>query len=127
MKALHFYDHGSISNLTYGDLPTPEPSADEVLLKVKACAVNHLDLWVLRGWPGLKLERPHVGGADIAGVISEVGAEVTDWKVGQEVVVIPGYAESEDKYTARGEDSLSPSYKIFGENRRAAYAKRATA
>ena len=123
MKALHFYDHGSISNLSFGDLPTPKPLPSEVLLKVKACAVNHLDLWVLRGWPGLKLERPHIGGADIAGVISEIGSEVTDWKVGQEVVVIPGYAESEDKFTERGEDSLSPSYKIFGENRKGGFAE----
>jgi len=123
VKSLHFYDHGGLSNLSYGDLPTPKPQPDEVLIKVKACAVNHLDLWVLRGWPGLRLERPHIGGADIAGTIAELGSEVSEWKVGQEVVVIPGYAELDDEYTARGEDSLSPSYKIFGESRKGGFAE----
>ena len=76
MKALHFFDHGSISNLRFGDVEVPKPKPDEVLIKVKAAALNHLDLWVLRGWPGLKLERPHIGGADIAGEIAELGSEV---------------------------------------------------
>jgi NADPH:quinone reductase-like Zn-dependent oxidoreductase len=123
VKALHFFDHGSVSNISYGELPTPKAGPYEVLVKVKACAINHLDLWVLRGWPGLKLERPHIGGADISGVIAEVGDGVTAWSEGQEIVVIPGYAAKEDEYTARGEDSLSPSYKIFGEGRKGGFAE----
>jgi len=126
MKALHFYDHGGISNLTYGELDTPKLGPDEVLVKVKACAVNHLDLWVLRGWPGLRLERPHIGGADIAGVIEEVGSNVTgdaNLSVGKEVVVLPGFAQVDDEYTAKGDDSLSPSYRIFGEGKKGGFAE----
>jgi len=127
VKALHFFDHGSLSNLRFGEVDTPKPKADEVLIKVKAAALNHLDLWVLRGWPGLKIERPHIGGADIAGEIAEVGSEVKNWKTGQAVVVCPGYAADEDDFTKRDDDSLSPSYKIFGEQRNGGFAEYVTA
>ena len=91
MRALHFTAHGEIDNLSLGDLVDPHPQPDEVVLKVGACAINHLDLWVLKGWPGLKLEMPHVGGADIAGKIVEVGSNITSWKIGTRVVVNPGF------------------------------------
>jgi NADPH:quinone reductase-like Zn-dependent oxidoreductase len=123
MKALHFFDHGSISNLHFGDLPTPKPGAGEVLIKVKACSINHLDLWVLRGWPGLKLARPHIGGADISGEVAELGEGVTGHKAGDAVIVTPGFTLSEDRYTERDEDSLSPGYKIIGEQLKGGFAE----
>lgn len=126
MKALHFFDHGHLSNLHFGEIPTPKPLAGEVLVKVKASAMNHLDLWVLRGWPGLKLERPHVGGADIAGEIADIGEGIEGLKAGAAVIVCPGYASNKDEYTERDEDSLSPSYKIFGESRRGGLAEYVT-
>src|SRR5262245_60558644 len=115
MKALYFTGHGSTDNLCFGDLPDPTPVTGEVLIKVRACALNHLDLWVLRGWPGLSLPMPHIGGADIAGEVIAVGDGVSNVAVGDSVVVCPGYLADgpEDEWTKRGEDSLSPRYRIF--------------
>jgi len=123
MKALFFRQHGRIENLEYGDLPEPAVGINDVLVEVKACALNHLDLWVLRGWPGLKLALPHIGGSDIAGVVSRTGAAVKNWEAGQQVVVCPGYAEGTDQWISKGEDSVSPNYKIFGEHKHGGLAQ----
>ncbi len=123
MKALFFTEHGTVDNLQYGDIPTPTIKPDEVLVQVHACSLNHLDLWVLEGWPGLKLEMPHTGGADIAGTIKEVGDSITNWQPGDRVVLNPGFATKEDEFTKRGEECLSPSYKIFGEGLQGGFAK----
>ena len=61
MKALCFHQHGGLDLLRYEDAPDPKPGKGEVLVQVKACALNHLDIWVMRGWPGLDLEMPHSG------------------------------------------------------------------
>jgi NADPH:quinone reductase-like Zn-dependent oxidoreductase len=123
MKALCFYEHGELDVLKYTDVSEPEPKPGEVLLKVKACAVNHLDVWVRRGWPGLKLEMPHWGGADVAGLIEGLGEGVTGWQVGNRVVVDPGINAVEDEFTRRGEDTISPSYHILGEHTRGGFAE----
>ena len=78
MKALCFYEHGDVSVLTYDDVPEPRPGPGEVLVRVRATALNHLDVFVRRGWPGLNLEMPHWGGSDVAGEIAELGEGVTD-------------------------------------------------
>jgi len=90
MKALYFDEHGELDVVKFGEVPTPVPEADEVLVRVRACALNFLDIWVRRGWPGLKLKMPHWCGADVAGEIVELGDQVTDRQVGQRVVVDPG-------------------------------------
>jgi NADPH:quinone reductase-like Zn-dependent oxidoreductase len=90
---------------------------------VRACALNFLDIWVRRGWPGLKLEMPHWCGADVAGEIAEVGDQVTGWQVGQRVVVDPGVNLFEDEYTRRGVHSVSAGYHILGEHRRGGAAE----
>ena len=87
MKAIFFYNHGDIDVLEYGDFPTPEPGPGQVLVRLKAAALNRLDLWVREGWPGLKLEYPHIPGADGAGEISALGSGVNDWSVGDRVVI----------------------------------------
>jgi NADPH:quinone reductase-like Zn-dependent oxidoreductase len=117
MKALCFYEHGSPDVLQYADVPDPTPGPDELLVQVKACALNHLDVWVRKGWPGLKLMLPHIGGADVAGVIAGLGAGVTGWEIGDRVVVDPGVVTGEDEFTRRGEHSLSSGmrYLILGE------------
>ena len=69
MRALHFETHGELDVLQFGDVPDPEVPDGWALLKVDACALNHLDIWVRRGWPGLKLEMPHIGGSDVAGTL----------------------------------------------------------
>lgn len=116
MKALCFYEHGGLDVLRYADVPDPSPEPGQVLVEVKACAINHLDIWVRGGWPGLDLEMPFWGGSDVAGVIAGLGKDVDDWRTGQRVVVDPGVNTIEDEFTRRGEHSLSPGYHILGEN-----------
>ncbi len=123
MKALCFYKHGELDVLQYTDVPDPQPGPGEVLVRVRACALNHLDVWVRRGWPGLELELPHWTGADIAGEVAGLGEGVTGWEVGQQVVVDPGISTGEDEFTRRGEHSLSRGYVILGEQVRGGQAE----
>ncbi|RJQ61770.1 MAG: alcohol dehydrogenase [Desulfobacteraceae bacterium] len=123
MKALFFQQHGGLDVLRYGEVPEPIPHPNEALIRVRACGLNHLDIWVRRGWPGLKLEMPHWCGADIAGEVVELGKEVTGWEAGSRVVVDPGISAIEDAYTRRGIDSLSPGYRILGEHVRGGAAE----
>jgi NADPH:quinone reductase-like Zn-dependent oxidoreductase len=118
MKALCFYKHGDLEVLQYTDLPDPTPGPGEVLIQVKACALNHLDVWIRRGWPGLKLKMPHIGGSDVAGVVARLGEGVSCWQVGDRVVADPGVVTGEDEFTRRGEHSLSVGihYHILGEH-----------
>jgi NADPH:quinone reductase-like Zn-dependent oxidoreductase len=123
MKALYFTEHGELDVIQYGEVPAPAPRPGEVLLRVRACAINHLDVWVRRGWPGLKLEMPHWCGADVAGEVVELGKDVSEWRVGQRVVVDPGINTIEDEFTRRGEVPLSPGYHILGEQVRGGAAE----
>ena len=93
MKAVVFYEHGLLENVQFADVPEPQIGPDEVLLEVKAAALNRLDLWVLAGWPGLNLKLPHIMGSDGAGVIAKVGANVTDFAVGDRVAARSGQYE----------------------------------
>jgi NADPH:quinone reductase-like Zn-dependent oxidoreductase len=89
MKAIVFQQHGGPEVLKYTDAPDPTPRANEVLVRVKACALNHLDLWVRRGLPNVPIPLPHIPGSDIAGEIAQVGADVATVRVGQKVVLAP--------------------------------------
>jgi len=77
MKAAYIDGHGSVEDIRVGEIPTPEPGPGEVRVAMKAAALNHLDLFVVRGVPGLEMPMPHVLGADGAGIIDEVGEGVT--------------------------------------------------
>ena len=123
MKALHFTEHGEIEVIRYGEVPDPVPGPQEVLVKVRACAVNHLDIWVRKGWPGLRLEMPHWCGADVAGELAALGRDVSSCRVGDSVVVDPGITTGEDEFTRKGEASVSPGYEILGEHRRGGAAE----
>jgi NADPH:quinone reductase-like Zn-dependent oxidoreductase len=87
MKAVRIHRFGGPEVLTYEDIPDAQHRKDQVLVRVKACSLNHLDLWVRKGLPGVKL--PHILGSDIAGEIAEVGEYVTGFKPGQRVLIAP--------------------------------------
>jgi NADPH:quinone reductase-like Zn-dependent oxidoreductase len=92
-------------------------------VKVKAVALNHLDVWVRRGWPGLTLALPHVLGSDVAGVIDAVGVEVSDVAAGAEVVINPGLSCGACQKCLSGEDVLCRQYQIIGEDLAGGYAE----
>ena len=123
MKALYFKEHGELDVIQYGDVPDPIPGPEEIVVRVRACALNHLDIWVRKGWPGLKLEMPHWCGADVSGEIAETGKNVSGWKTGQRVVIDPGISFYTDEFSRRGEDSLSPGYHVLGEHMRGGAAE----
>jgi NADPH:quinone reductase-like Zn-dependent oxidoreductase len=89
VKAIVFSQHGGPEVLKYTDVPEPSISPGDVLVRVKACALNHLDLWVRRGLPNVPIPLPHIPGSDIAGEIAKIGAEVTTFRAGQKVVLAP--------------------------------------
>jgi NADPH:quinone reductase-like Zn-dependent oxidoreductase len=90
MKAIVFHQHGGPEVLQYIDAAVPTLRANEVLVRVRACALNHLDLWVRGGLPNVPIPLPHIPGSDIAGEIAQIGTEVSTVKVGQKVVLAPG-------------------------------------
>ncbi len=124
MKATLFHEHGGPEVLKYTDFPTPTPAADEVLVEIKAAALNHLDLFVRGGIPGMKLEVPHILGSDISGVIKEIGDGVgSELDTGQRVIIDPGLSCGKCEFCRAGQHSLCPSYMIIGEHVRGGYAE----
>lgn len=87
MKAVRIHQFGGPEVLTYEDVPDPKPRKDQVLMRVKACALNHLDIWVRKALPGVNL--PHILGSDMAGEVVESGEYVTGFKPGQRVLIAP--------------------------------------
>jgi NADPH:quinone reductase-like Zn-dependent oxidoreductase len=123
MKAIAFRRHGDRSVLERCDLPEPALTSRGVLVRVKAVALNHLDIWVRKGWPGLKLSLPHVLGSDIAGTVEKVGAEVSDLKGGEEVVINPGLSCGACDKCLSGDDNLCRNYLVVGEHVAGGYAE----
>jgi NADPH:quinone reductase-like Zn-dependent oxidoreductase len=87
MKAVRIHQFGGPEVLQYEDIPDPQLRKDQVLVRVKACSLNHLDIWVRKGLPGVQL--PHIPGSDIAGEVVEAGQYITWVKAGQRVLVAP--------------------------------------
>jgi len=116
MKALAFHEFGGPDKLKYEDVPDPKIKPNEVLVRVRACALNHLDLFVREGIPALKTPLPFWTGCDIAGEVAEVGAEVPGVKVGTRVAVNPNLTCGRCEFCAQGEDSLCVRYGILGEH-----------
>lgn len=123
MKAVYFRQHGGPEVLEYGELPTPQPTAGQVLVQVEAAALNHADLFVRAGWPGLKLALPHVLGADGAGRVAAVGAGVTRWQPGQRVVINASICLEEDEFTRSGRENLCRHWELLGETLPGTYAE----
>lgn len=114
MKAAVIYQNGGLDQLVIDDVPTPPVGPNEVVIEVRAAALNHLDIWVRRGRPGLELSMPHILGSDAAGVVAAVGDHVNHVKVGDEVILNPGLSCGVCAYCNRGAHSECISFGIVG-------------
>ncbi|MGH9714859.1 MAG: zinc-binding dehydrogenase [Candidatus Acidiferrales bacterium] len=115
MKAIVYSEHGGPEVLRYTDAPDPQIGADEVLVRVRACALNHLDLWLRKGIPGVPIPLPHIPGSDISGEVAQVGQKVTNVKVGARVMLQPGISCGQCPKCLAGEDNHCRSYTLFGQ------------
>ena len=115
MKAITLNTHGGTEVLTLADVPTPQPGAGEALVKLEAAALNRMDIWVREGWPGIKLEYPHILGADGAGEIAQIGVGVDGWEVGERVVINPNLSDGTCEYCQSGYENRCQNWKLLGE------------
>lgn len=114
MKAIVFKRHGGPEVLELMDAPAPQIAANEVLVRVRAVALNHLDLWVRRGLPGIEIPLPHIPGSDVAGEIAKVGELITRVKVGERVLLAPGVSCGQCAACVGGADNLCRRYTNLG-------------
>ena len=122
MKAALFHEFGGPAVLRLEEVSAPVLQAGEVLVRVHAAALNHLDLWVRRGLP-IETTMPHIGGSDVAGVVEAKGAGVRGVKVGARVIVNPSLSCGECEWCRAGEESLCLHYKILGEHTQGGFAE----
>ena len=121
MKAAFFRTHGGPEVMEYGDLPAPQPGAGEVLVQIKAAAMNRVDKWVRDGWPGLKLELPHIPGSDGAGVVAKMGPgrpPGSPLQPGDRVVINTSVGCGTCDFCAAGQDNLCSKWQLLGETTR---------
>ncbi len=114
MKAIRIHEHGGLDTLKYEEAPPPEIQANEVLVQVKACALNHLDLFLREGVKGWPLNFPHILGSDISGVVTEVGPLVSRVKSRDRVLLCPGISCGQCEQCFHGRDSACRDYTLFG-------------
>jgi len=114
MKAIVMHRHGGPEVLRYEEAPDPRINATEVLVRVRACALNHLDLWVRRGLPGIAIPLPHIPGSDISGEVAAVGELVSRVKVGERVLLAPGVTCGQCVHCVGGQDNLCRKYTNLG-------------
>jgi len=114
MNAVVFHRHGGADTLVYEEAPLPTVGPGDVLVRVKACALNHLDIWIREGIPAFTVPLPHIGGSDVAGIVERVGAGVTGVGLGDRVFVAPGLSCWACEFCLSGRDNLCTSYHILG-------------
>ncbi len=123
MRAFGFHEHGGLENLQPLEVPDPgPPGPGQVLVNVRAVSLNRLDMFVLEGWPGLDLPKPHWGGCDASGVVASVGAGVTTLAVGDRVLLDPGVSCGACPQCLADEPSLCETYQLIGEHMRGGLA-----
>ncbi len=128
MNAVVFRQHGGPEVLEYTEVPDPAaPGSGQILVRVKACSINHLDLWIRQGIPAYRIQLPHISGCDVAGVIERVGSGVTGVKAGDRVVLAPALSCGSCEWCRAGDDNLCVSYGIRGAAIDGGYAERITA
>ena len=114
MKAVRFHEHGGADKLRYEDVPDPVPGPAEVVVRVRAASLNHLDVWERKGLPGVEIPLPHISGADVAGIVESVGAGVSHVRVGDRTLVAPGLSCMQCEACLRGQDNLCRRYSVLG-------------
>ena len=114
MKAVIMSEHGGPAVLRYTEVPNPTIEPNEVLVRVRACALNHLDIWVRGGLPGVSIPMPHILGSDIAGEVAQVGAQVAGVQIGERVLLCPGISCGHCPQCFAGNDSQCRQYTLFG-------------
>jgi len=123
MKATIFRTHGGPDVLEYADVPTPSPGPGDVLVRVKACSINHLDIWIRQGIPAYHVQLPHISGCDVAGTVEQLGPGVSGLKAGASVVLAPGLSCFECEFCRAGHDNLCATYGIRGAKTDGGYAE----
>jgi len=123
MKAVLFHAHGSPDVLKYEDVPDPKPGRGEVLIEVKAASINHIDIFLRRGMPGVKVPLPKIAGCDAAGIIRELGPDVGGLKSGDRVTINPGISCGHCEFCAAGFGSQCVTYTMVGEHIDGSYAQ----
>jgi NADPH:quinone reductase-like Zn-dependent oxidoreductase len=121
VRGLTISAHGGLDQIVYRtDLPKPEPKRGEIRVRVKGAALNHLDLFVLAGMPGVKIAPPWILGADATGIVDAIGdlsgTSDNQLKVGDCVIINPGLSNHTCEYCRAGEESLCVNFKILGEH-----------
>ncbi|MBI3008558.1 MAG: zinc-binding dehydrogenase [Candidatus Omnitrophica bacterium] len=127
MKSVAINEHGGVDKLTFQDVPEPSVFKDEVLVKVKACGVNHLDIWVREGLPGIKIPFPHILGCEVSGEVYKVGEGIKDVNIGDKVLIAPGISCGRCYQCLSGNDNMCISYDIMGLRCNGGYAEFAKA
>src|SRR5512136_2478798 len=123
MKTILFRQHGGPEVLEYTDFPAPEPGPGQVQVQIRAAALNRMDIWVRNGWPTIRLEYPHIPGADGAGVISAIGPGVTQFQIGERVVINSNLSDGTCEFCRAGQDNLCVKWGLLGETVRGTYAE----
>jgi len=126
MKAVLFRQHGGPEVLEYTDFPTPAPKPGEALIRLYAAALNRMDVMVRNGWPGLKLELPHINGADGAGEIVTFGdgaIETGELETGDHVVINANLGCGKCEFCMAGKDNMCLQWHLLGETVRGTYAE----
>lgn len=114
MKALYYDEQKGYKAIKMGDFPVPEISEGEVLVRVKAFSLNHLDLWVMGGNYPVNIPLPHIFGSDASGIVEKVGKTVQHLKPGDEVIVFPGLSCGHCEKCVSGHDNECSSFSILG-------------
>ncbi len=123
MKAVRFHEPGGVDKLRFEEAPEPVIGENEALVKVRACSLNHLDLWARMGTRTERVPMPHISGSDISGEIERTGKLVLGHEKGDRVLVAPGISCGVCEYCTTSRDSLCPSYKIIGYETQGGYAE----
>ncbi len=123
MKSVLFRRHGGPEVLEYTDFPTPAPKAGEALVRLHAAALNRMDVMVRNGWPGIKLELPHINGADGAGVIEGLGGDIHGLNIGDRVAINANLGCGKCDFCLSGQDNMCRDWHLLGETVRGAYAE----